>query len=84
MQSELLPMAVEALRNENRFLQEEVDRWPHVKRNWMKTIQWLIDNEYVNHNFTDAEFGFNWWISGKSFNKFYADEVLQQKINFNE
>ena len=25
---------------------------------------------------------FRWWISGKSFKEFYADEVLQQKINF--
>lgn len=63
---------------------KDIELFPHVKRNWLKTIQWLIDNGYINHNFTDAEFGFNWWISGKSFDKFYADEVLQQKINFNE
>lgn len=30
----------------------------------------------------NAEFGFNWWISGKSFDEFYADDVLQQKIDF--
>ena len=63
---------------------KDIERWPHVKRNWLKTIQWLIDNGYINHNFTDAEFGFNWWISGKSFDKFYSDEVLQQKIDFKE
>lgn len=61
---------------------KEVERWPHVKRNWLKTIQWLIDNGYIDHNFSDAETGFRWWISGKSFDKFYADEILQQKINF--
>ena len=61
---------------------KEIKRWPHVKRNWIKTIQWLIDNGYVNRNFQDAETGFRWWISGKSFKSFYADEVLQQKINF--
>ena len=61
---------------------KEIERWPHVKRNWLKTIQWLIDNGYIDHNFSDAETGFRWWISGKSFDKFYADEVLQQKINF--
>ena len=53
---------------------KEIERWPHVKRGWLKAIQWLIDNGYVNHNFTDAETGFRWWISGKSFDKFYADE----------
>ena len=61
---------------------KEIERWPHVKRNWIKTIQWLIDNGYLNHNFKDAETGFRWWISGNSFEKFYADEFLQQKIEF--
>jgi phosphoadenosine phosphosulfate reductase len=63
---------------------KEIERWPYVKRNWLKTIKWLIDNGYINHNFKDAEIGFRWWISGKSFDKFYADEFQQQKINFNE
>lgn len=61
---------------------KEMKRFPHVKRKWIETIQWLIDNGYVNHNFSDAETGFRWWISDKSFDKFYADEVLQQKIEF--
>lgn len=60
----------------------EIRRWPHVKRNWLKTIQWLIDNGYSFSDNPNAEFGFNWWISNKSFKSFYADEVLQQKINF--
>ena len=63
---------------------KEIERWPHVKRNWLKTIQWLIDNGYVNYNFNDAETGFKWWISGKSFKQFYADEFLQQKFDFKE
>ena len=63
---------------------KEVESWPHVKRNWIKTIKWLIDNGYINYNFSDAETGFRWWISGKSFGKFYADEFLQQKIKFND
>ena len=62
----------------------EIRRWPHVKRNWLKTIQWLIDNGYSFPDNSNAEFGFNWWISGKSFDKFHADEVLQQKINFEQ
>ena len=63
---------------------KEIERWPHVKSNWIKAIQWLIDNGYIDLNLSDAETGFRWWISGKSFNKFYADEFLQQKIEFNE
>lgn len=61
---------------------KEMKRYPHVKRKWMETIQWLIDNGYLNRYFSDAETGFKWWISGKSLEQFYADEFLQQKINF--
>lgn len=63
---------------------KEIKRWPHVKRNWLKTIQWLIDNGYINHNFKDAETGFKWWISEKSYKQFYADEYQQLKIDFNK
>lgn len=63
---------------------KEIKRWPHVMRNWLKTIQWLIDNGYIDHNFTDAETGFKWWISGKSYKQFYADEYQQLKIDFKE
>lgn len=62
----------------------EVKRWPHVKRNWLKTIQWLKDNGYSKMHGESAETNFRWWISGKSFDKFYADEFLQQKFEFNE
>lgn len=60
----------------------DMKRYPHAKRNWIKTIQWLIDNGYSFTDNPNAEFGFSWWISGKSFNTFYADEVLQKKIDF--
>ena len=63
---------------------KDIREYPHVKRGWLKAIQWLIDNGYANHRFQDAETGLRWWISDKSFDKFYADEILQQKINFNE
>lgn len=63
---------------------KEIKKWPHVKRNWLKTINRLIENGYVNYNFSDEEIGFKWWISGKSYKQFYADEFLQQKINSNE
>lgn len=61
---------------------KDIQRFPHVKRRWIQTIQKLIDSGYLNRNFTDAEFGFNWWISDKSFEQYYAEEVLQQKIDF--
>lgn len=60
----------------------DIKRWPHVKRNWLKTIRWLKDNGYNPHPEESAETNFEWWISGKSFDKFYADEFMQQKIDF--
>lgn len=63
---------------------KDCQRFPHARTRWIQTIQKLIDTGYVNRNFTDAEFGFSWWISGKSFDQYYADEVLQRKIEFNE
>ena len=63
---------------------KDIREYPHVKRGWLRAIPWLIDNGYVNRNFQNAETGFLWWISEKSFDKFHADEVLQQKINFEQ
>ena len=40
------------------------------------------ENGYSNCNIDDPELGFRWWVSGESFDKFYANEVLQQKIDF--
>lgn len=67
-----------------KFKLRDIERFPHVKRKWLETIQHLIDNGYMNRNFSDAETVFRWWISGKSSDKFYADEVLQQKIDFEQ
>lgn len=58
----------------------DIRRYPHAKKKWLEIIQWLIDNGY-NHNFSDAETWFSWWISGKSFKQFYSDEVLQLKLD---
>jgi phosphoadenosine phosphosulfate reductase len=63
---------------------KDMKRFPHVRHKWIQTIQKLIDAGYTNHTFSDAEFGFSWWISGKSFDKFYADEVMQRKLEFND
>lgn len=64
--------------------QREIKEYPHIKRQWLKAIQTLIDTGYVDHNFTNPEDGFNWWISGKSYKQWYAENYLQQKIDFKE
>ena len=63
---------------------KEIKRWPHVKRNWLKTIQYLKDTGYSRHPEETNETNFIWWISGKGYKQFYADEFLQQKIEFKD
>ena len=61
---------------------KELVRYPHVYNRWLKTIKWLIEQGYVSYNFRSPEIGLKWWISGKSYEKFYADEIMQSKLNF--
>lgn len=62
----------------------EMNDYPHVRRNWEKTIEWLIKNKWIKtQKLKNKKLAFEWWISGKSFDEFYADEVLQYKIDFN-
>lgn len=62
----------------------EINDYPHVAHNWMNTIKWLREKKWKNRQLlpANAEMAFDWWISGKSFKQYYADEVLQQKIGF--
>lgn len=62
----------------------DIETFPHAKRNWIKAIQKLMELGRIGRDFPDAEFGFRWWISGKNFDQFYADEVLQQKLDFED
>lgn len=59
----------------------EILDFPHVRRNWENTIEWLMNNKWTKtQKMQTKELAFKWWISGKSLNKFYADEVMQLKL----
>ncbi|MDR3266246.1 MAG: phosphoadenosine phosphosulfate reductase family protein [Tannerella sp.] len=62
----------------------DVERFPHVKKKWIETIKKLAEAGYINHSKLkeNPEVGFDWWISRKSYRKFYSDEFLQGKIDF--
>lgn len=62
----------------------EIERYPHIKRNWIEAIQWLIDNKWKRTRFGDAETFFRWWIRGKNADTFYFDEFVQQKLDFED
>lgn len=69
----------------------ELKEYPHVKRNWIRTIkqiraEGIHDNMLTNNYFGEGtedeicEQIFNWWISGKSYDEWYADTFLQLKL----
>lgn len=73
----LCPMA--SLSNKKRDIKE----FPYAVLKWKETIMWLQNNKWRNYNLTVDE-AFKWWISRKSFANFYADEIQQQSIDFNQ
>lgn len=63
----------------------EMREFPHVGKNWRKTIEWLIENKWKDKPLLqDPDMALKWWISKKSFKEFYADEVMQQKLEFKD
>ena len=63
----------------------EMRDFPHVGKNWRKTIEWLIENKWKDKPLLqDPDMALKWWISKKSFKEFYADEVMQQKLEFKD
>lgn len=67
------------------YRMRDIERYPHLKRNWLKTIQWLMDNGKIKNTvFKSAEDYFNWWISGKGVKQFYAENFLQRKLDFKD
>lgn len=62
---------------------KDIKEFPHVQKRWLDTIEWLMQNKWNRIQMLESrELVFKWWISGKSLDKFYSDEVLQQKIDF--
>lgn len=72
----------------------EIQEYPHVKRNWIKVIKTIRSDGHDNL-LTNADFGngtedekcenvFNWWISGKSYEEWYADTFRQLRFDFED
>lgn len=76
-----------------RIKYKEMKAYPHVKRNWIKAImriraEVIGDNMILNNDFggcneeETCENIFQWWISGKSYEQWYAETFRQMKIDF--
>lgn len=74
---------------------KEIQRWPHVKRNWIKAIKTARQRGGFKERFMPssgqyededaiAEAIFDWWISSLPYKKWYAEKYLQYKIDFGE
>ena len=74
---------------------KELKMFPHVKRNWIKAIKKIRkdcigDNMIVNNYWGEGtedeqcEQIFNWWISGKSYEKWAPNNFQQLKIKWKE
>ena len=61
----------------------ELKDYPHVKKNWVKACAKLKEKGLVYYDSTPDDM-FDWWISGKSYKKWYAEKYLQQKFNFKD
>ena len=73
----------------------ELADYPHVKRNWINAIKRIREQGIAKNILTENYFGngtedeiceniFQWWISGKSYDEWYAETFLQQRIDFGE
>lgn len=73
----------------------EIKDFPHVKRLWIKAIKQIRedkigDNIIINNYWGEGteeekcEQVFNWWISGKAYDEWYAETYLQTRIDFGE
>lgn len=71
----LCPMS--SLRQKRR----EMEEYPHVYKKWIDTIQWLMENKWHETKFRTPQDAFDWWISGESFDKWYADKYLQRRLD---
>lgn len=68
--------------NKKQWKREE-ERWPHVKRNWLKVCQIRMDAGKIPAGFESAEDYYTWWQSRISM-KEYLFNKRQQTINFDE
>lgn len=74
---------------------KEIERWPHVERNWIKAIKEIMKNRPSNDGVWRglpnrrssedeiAEDVFDWWLSNEPYKKWMA-ERLSTKIDFNK
>jgi len=55
---------------------------PGIERKIKQSIQYLIDNNYLNHYNCTADEAFDWWVSDVSIKKYFGQLRTQTKIEF--
>lgn len=62
---------------------KEDERWPHVKRNWIKVCQKRVD-EGKAPDFMSGEEYYEWWQSRQSIKEFLWNKRKQLTLNFDD
>lgn len=66
-------------------------KYPYVKKKWVEAIKEMMRNGKFDYKYTNnpnatedeiAENIFDYWISRESYNKWYSEKFLQQKIKW--
>ena len=63
---------------------ESKNQQRHLGRGFLDSPSVKISTEGLNEEDVIAENIFDWWVSGKSYNRWYADKFMQLKIDFDE
>lgn len=66
-----------------KYRRREDERWPHVKRNWIKVCQKRVD-EGKAPDFSSGEEYYEWWQSRLSIKEFIWNKRKQLTINFDD
>lgn len=61
----------------------EIKDYPHVKKNWIKVCAKVKEKGLESYGLSPDDM-FDWWISGKSYKRWYAEKYLQQKFKFKD
>lgn len=69
--------------NKKQWKREE-ERWPHVKRNWIKVCQIRMNEGKVPKDFHTAEEYYEWWRSKQSMREWLWNKRRQTTLNFDD
>lgn len=61
---------------------KDIERWPYVKKKWVETIDWLINNKWANTTYKplSAQERFDMWISRMTYKQWMKEKHYQKRL----